>query len=172
MNFIVPTLDGIGQPSLNDRTERGTQVDFTVLLRDNQGLPLANQSVVVSLTSTMGDTSPVQITVLTAANGTAWGNLTVPAAYDVGPTGIHADYAGIAGTTGIIGTNATSQFVVLAQTAVQIVEAPTVLVAGDTLVVNGTLLDDLGMVLKRNGENATAIVHLSLIHISEPTRPY
>ena len=160
MNFIVPTLDGIGQPSLNDRTERGTQVDFTVLLRDNQGLPLANQSVVVSLTSTMGDTSPVQITVLTAANGTAWGNLTVPAAYDVGPTGIHADYAGIAGTTGIIGTNATSQFVVLAQTAVQIVEAPTVLVAGDTLVVNGTLLDDLGMVLKRNGENATAIVHL------------
>ena len=91
MNFIVPTLDGIGQPSLNDRTERGTQVDFTVLLRDNQGLPLANQSVVVSLTSTMGDTSPVQITVLTAANGTAWGNLTVPATYDVGPTGIHAD---------------------------------------------------------------------------------
>ena len=160
MNFIVPTLDGIGQPSLNDRTERGTQVDFTVLLRDNQGLPLANQSVVVSLTSTMGDASPVQITVLTAANGTAWGNLTVPATYDVGPTGIHADYAGIAGTTGIIGTNATSEFVVLAQTEVQIVEAPTVLVAGDTLVVNGTLLDDLGMVLKRNGENATAIVHL------------
>ena len=160
MNFIVPSLDGIGQPSLNDRTERGTQVDFTVLLRDNQGLPMANQSVVVSLTSTMDDASPVQITVLTAANGTAWGNLTVPATYDVGPTGIHADYAGIAGTTGIIGTNATSQFVVLAQTEVQIVDAPTVLVAGDTLVVNGTLLDDLGMVLKRNGENATAIVHL------------
>ncbi len=160
MNFIVPTLDGIGQPSLNDRTERGTQVDFTVLLRDNQGLPLANQSVVVSLTSTMSDASPVQITVLTAANGTAWGNLTVPATFDVGPTGIHADYGGIPGTTGIIGTNATSQFVVLAQTEVQIIEAPTVLVAGDTLVVNGTLLDDLGMVLKRNGENATAIVHL------------
>ena len=160
MNFIVPTLDGIGQPSLNDRTERGTQLDFSVLLRDNQGVPMPNQSVVVTLTSTMGDASPVQVTVLTAANGTAWGNLTVPATYDVGPTGIHADYAGIAGTTGIIGTNATSQFVVLAQTEVQIDEAPTVLVAGDTLVVNGTLLDDLGMVLKRNGENATAIVHL------------
>ena len=53
---------------LNDRTER-TQVDFTVLLRDNQG-SMANQSVVVMLTSTMDDASPVQITVLTAANGT------------------------------------------------------------------------------------------------------
>ena len=160
MNFIVPSLDGIGQPSLNDRTERGTQVDFTVLLRDNQGLPLANQSVVVSLTSTLDDASPVQITVLTAANGSAWGNLTVPADMKVGPTGIDAAYAGIAGTTGIVGTNATSVFVVLAQTEVQILQSPAVLVAGDTLVVNGTLLDDLGTVLQTNGENATAIVHL------------
>ncbi|DAC22767.1 MAG TPA: hypothetical protein D7H91_01965, partial [Candidatus Poseidoniales archaeon] len=69
MNFIVPALDGIGQPSLNDRTERGTPVSFTVLLRDNQGLPLDNQSVLVSLTSTLEGSSPVQITVLTAANG-------------------------------------------------------------------------------------------------------
>jgi hypothetical protein len=35
MNFIKPTLDGIGQPSLNDRTERGDVVEFSVLLRDN-----------------------------------------------------------------------------------------------------------------------------------------
>ena len=160
MNFIVPILDGIGQPSLNDRTERGTPVDFSVLLRDNQGAPIANQSVVVTLTSTMNDASPVQITVLTAANGSAWGNLTVPANMTVGPTGIHAAYAGIPGTTGIVGTNATSQFVVLGQTDVVITEAPTVLVAGDTLVVNGTLLDDLGLVLQSNGVASTAIVHL------------
>jgi hypothetical protein len=55
MNFIKPTLDGIGQPSLNDRTERGDVVEFSVLLRDNQGLPLANQSIVVFLTATLGD---------------------------------------------------------------------------------------------------------------------
>ena len=160
MNFILPALDGIGQPSLNDRTDRGTPVEFSVLLRDNQGQPLANQSIVVSLTATLSDASPVQITVLTASNGSAWGNLTVPANMSVGPTGIHADYAGISGTTGILGTNATSQFVVLGQTEVVITDAPTVLVAGDTLVVNGTLLDDLGLVLQKNGEDATAIVHL------------
>ena len=160
MNFILPALDGIGQPSLNDRTDRGTPVEFSVLLRDNQGQPLANQSVVVSLTATLQDASPVQITVLTASNGSAWGNLTVPANMSVGPTGIHADYAGISGTTGILGTNASSQFVVLGQTEVVITDAPTVLVAGDTLVVNGTLLDDLGLVLQRNGVPSSAIVHL------------
>ena len=150
MNFILPALDGIGQPSLKDRTERGDVVEFSVLLRDNQGLPLANQSVVVTLTQTIDDASPVQITVLTASNGSAWGNLTVPANMSVGPTGIHAEYEGIAGTTGIVGTNATSVFVVLGQTEVAITEAPTVLVAGDMLVVNGTLLDDLGLVLQTN----------------------
>ena len=160
MNFILPALDGIGQPSLNDRTDRGDVVEFSVLLRDNQGLPLANQSVVVTLTETINDASPVQITVLTASNGSAWGNLTVPANMSVGPTGIHADYAGIAGTTGIVGTNATSVFVVLGQTEVSITEAPTVLVAGDMLVVNGTLLDDLGLVLQTNGVPSTAVVHL------------
>ena len=160
MNFILPALDGIGQPSLNDRTDRGDVVEFSVLLRDNQGLPMANQSVVVTLTETINDASPVQITVLTASNGSAWGNLTVPANMSVGPTGIHADYAGIAGTTGILGTNATSSFVVLGQTEVSITEAPTVLVAGDMLVVNGTLLDDLGLVLQTNGVPSTAVVHL------------
>ena len=162
MNFIVPSLDGIGQPSLNDRTERSTPVSFSVLLRDNQGQPLDNQSVLVSLTSTLDGGSPVQITVLTASNGSAWGNLTVPANMTVGPTGIHATYAGTSGTTGIVGTNASSQFVVLGQTDLTILEAPSVLVAGDTLVVNGTLLDDLGLVLQSNGEPSTAIVHLLL----------
>ena len=160
MNFILPSLDGIGQPSLNDRTIRGDTVEFSVLLRDNQGLPLANQSVIVSLTSTLDGASPVQTTVLTASNGSAWGNLTVPANMSVGPTGIHADYAGIAGTTGIVGTNASSFFVVLGETDVVIVDAPTVLVAGDLLVVNGTLLDDLGLVLQTNGVPSTAVVHL------------
>jgi len=160
MNFIKPTLDGIGQPSLNDRTERGDVVDFTVLLRDNQGLPLANQSIVVSLTATLGDASPVQITVLTAANGTAWGNLTVPANTSVGPADIHAAYGGIAGTTGLVGTNATTKFVVLGATQTTITSAPDVLTAGDTLVVNGHLLDDLGLPLQRNGLNASGVVHL------------
>jgi hypothetical protein len=160
MNFLKPALDGIGQPSLNDRTERGDLVDFTVLVRDNQGNPLANQSIVVSLTSTLNDPSPVQITVLTAENGTAWGNLTVPSNMSVGPSDLHADYSGIAGTTGILGTNASTRFVVLAATEVAISDAPDVLVAGDMLQVNGTLLDDLGLLLQEGGADSSAVVHL------------
>ena len=160
MSFTQPSLDGIGQPSLNDRTERGDVVEFSVLLRDNQGLPLANQTIVVSLAATLDGASPVQISVLTASNGTAWGNLTVPTDMKVGPTDIHAAYVGISGSTGIVGTNASSTFVVLAATEVVIQEAPSVLVAGDTMYVNGTLLDDLGLVLQRNGIDTSAVVHL------------
>ena len=160
MNFVVPTLDGIGQPSLNDRTERGTPVEFSVLLRDNQGLPMANQSVTVSLPATLSGSTPIQTTVLTASNGSAWGSLTVPNNMSVGPTDIHASYAGIPGTTGIVGTNTSSQFVVLGQTEVVIQQAPSVLVAGDTMLVNGTLLDDLGLVLQRGDTPSTAVVYL------------
>ena len=137
-----------------------TSVEFSVLLRDNQGLPLANQTIVVSLAATLDGASPVQISVLTASNGTAWGNLTVPTDMKVGPTDIHAAYVGISGSTGIVGTNASSTFVVLAATEVVIQEAPSVLVAGDTMYVNGTLLDDLGLVLQRNGIDTSAVVHL------------
>ena len=162
LNFLKPTLDGIGQPSLNDRTERGTIVHFTVLLRDNQGTPMENQSVIVSLTATLNDPNPVQITVQTAANGTAWGNLTVPANMSVGPTDMYAQYAGTSGTTGILGDDASTKFVVLASTQTVISSVPDVLIAGDQLLVNGTLLDDLGMVLQSDGMNSTAIVHLLL----------
>ena len=160
LNFIQPTLDGIGQPSLNDRTNRGENVSFTLLLRDNQGSAIGNQSIIVSLSETLQLANPVSITVVTAANGTATGTLTVPANMSVGPTDLFADYAGILGTTGIIGSNASTTFVVLGATEVVISDAPDVLTAGDTMYVNGTLLDDLGLVLQTDGNDASAIVHL------------
>ena len=160
LNFIQPSLDGIGQPSLNDRTNRGQNVTFTLLLRDNQGLAMGNQSVTVSLSETLQLSAPVNVTVMTAANGTATGILTVPADMSVGPTDLFADYAGISGSTGILGTNTSTTFVVLGATEVVISDAPDVLTAGDTLYVNGTLLDDLGLVLQTGGNDATAVVHL------------
>jgi hypothetical protein len=78
----------------------------------------------------------------------------------VGPADMHAAYGGIAGTTGIVGTNATTKFVVLGATETIITSAPDVLTAGDTLVVSGQLLDDLGLPLQRNGLNASGVIHL------------
>ncbi len=157
LDFILPSLDGLGQPSLNDRTDRGTNVSFQVLLRDNQGEAMGNQSLTVSLPGTN-----VSGVFVTAPNGSAFGTLLVPYDSSVGPADIRASFVGISGTTGIIGSNGTTLFVVLAATNLTIADAPTVLTAGDSLTVSGTLLDDLGMPLVEAGAPATAVVHLTI----------
>ena len=153
--FIRPSLDGIGQPSLNDRTVRGDNVTFHILLRDNTGAELSGQSLTVSLpgTSVIGAFT-------TEDNGTAYGSLEVPANVSVGPNDIHVEYAGISGSTGLIGSNSTTQFVVLSATNTTITQYPELLTAGDQIFVNGTLLDDLNQPLQTNGEDAPGIVYL------------
>lgn len=160
LQFITPVLDGLGQPSLNDRTERGANVSFSLQLMDNQNSDLGNQSIVVTLVPTLDFSTPVQVTVLTSDNGSAFGVLPVPSNLSVGPSDLLAEYAGISGATGLVGTNASSTFVVLAATQLDITEAPSVLTAGETMNVNGSLVDDLGFVLMNGGVASTAVVHL------------
>ena len=50
--FVEPSLDGLGSPSLNDRTERGENVTVQVLLRDNTLSPISAQQVLVRLIGT------------------------------------------------------------------------------------------------------------------------
>ena len=96
----------------------------------------------------------------TFANGTAVGSLLVPANASVGFSDVLASYDGIAGTTGIIGYNTSTEFVTLAQTNMTILEHTESLVAGEMLYVNGTLLDDLNMPLYVDGVESVAIVRL------------
>ncbi|DAC41905.1 MAG TPA: hypothetical protein D7I00_02340, partial [Candidatus Poseidoniales archaeon] len=159
ITFLQPSLDALGQPSLNDRTERGNLLDVRVLLEDNTGAPIDGQQITLSLPAT-GTTDEVSVTVTTFANGTAAGSLLVPFNASVGFSDILASYAGISGTTGIIGYNASTQFVTLAQTNMTILEHTESLVAGEMLYVNGTLLDDLNMPLYVDGVESVAIVRL------------
>jgi hypothetical protein len=152
--FVKPALDGLGAPSLNDRTERGTNVSFQILLRDNTEAALGSQEVLVGLPGF------ALSTFTTFANGTAFGTISVPSDSTVGPSDLYVEFAGTAGTTGLLGSNATTQFVVLGQTNISILEAPSTLTAGDAFVVNGTLLDDLGLPLMVNGVPSLAVVHL------------
>tara|TARA_B110000459_G_scaffold203878_1_gene262401 strand:- start:2962 stop:11922 length:8961 start_codon:yes stop_codon:yes gene_type:complete len=152
--FIKPSLDGIGAPSLNDRTERGNDVSFQVLLRDNTDTAVPNQQVLVGLPGF------ALSTFTTFENGTAFGTINVPSNLSVGPADLFVEFAGTAGTTGLIGSNTTTQFVVLGQTNLSIAEAPSTLVAGDAFTVNGTLMDDLGLPLMINGVPSMAVVHL------------
>ena len=155
IRFIDPTLDSQGQPSLNDRVERGNNVTVQVLLLDNTGEPVEGQLITITLSGT-----DITTILTTAENGTAFGTLPTPANMTVGFKDVNAIFSGTSGTTGLLGSESNSTFVVLAQTNITITEYPESLVAGDYLIVNGTLLDDLGQSLEILGVPAASVVHL------------
>ena len=157
--FLKPSLDALGQPSLNDRTIRGDLLEVRILLEDNTGAPIDGQQVTLSLPATE-TTDEVSVIVTTLPNGTATGSLLVPSNASVGISDVLASYNGIPGTTGLIGYNTSTEFVILSQTNMTILEHTESLVAGEMLYVNGTLLDDLGMPLYVDGVESVAIVRL------------
>ena len=65
---MVPAVDSLGQPTLNDRTERGNNISIEVLLQDNTGAAIDGQQVIVTLVGTS-----ITTTITTALNGSAFG---------------------------------------------------------------------------------------------------
>ena len=155
LSFLAPTLDGASQPSLNDRTDRGDNVTARVQLIDNSGAPVVGSTVTITLNGTLVSSSAI-----TDAQGIAETNLSIPIDADPGFHNLNAEFLGIAGTTGLLGDNASVKFAVLAETVLSITESTTLLTVGDILYVNGTLLDDLGNVLQEEGSNSQGVVHL------------
>jgi transglutaminase-like putative cysteine protease len=155
LTFVSPTLDGVDQPSLNDRTDRGDDINARLQLFDNTGAPVVGVQVTVSLNGT-----PVTITGTTDANGLIDVNLTIPATLSVGFHDLDAEFTGTPGTTGLIGDTTDVTFIVLGNTEITIDESSSAITAGDVLYVNGTLLDDLGSPLQIDGVDSIAVVYL------------
>ena len=155
LSFVSPSLDGVNQPSLNDRTDRGDDVNARLQLFDNTGAAVVGVQVTVSLNgtsvTTVGTTDPMGVIDV---------NLTVPADAVVGFHDLDAEFLGTAGSTGLIGDNTSVKFVVLGQTEINITESSAAITAGDVLYVNGTLLDDLGLPLQIDGVDSIAVVYL------------
>ena len=106
---------------MNDRTERGTLLDVRILLEDNTGNAIGGQQITFTLPAT-DQTDEVSVTVTTGTNGSANGSLLVPFNATVGFSDVQAQYLGISGTTGLLGYNTSTQYVVLAQTNMSILE--------------------------------------------------
>ena len=155
LTFIVPALDGIDQPSLNDRTIRGDDVNARLQLFDNTGAPVVGVQVTVSINGTTVTTIGT-----TDSLGNVDVNLTVPATLSVGFHNLDAEFVGTPGTTGLIGDTTDVIFIVLGDTEVTIDESSSGITAGDVLYVNGTLLDDLGNPLQIGGNDSIAVVYL------------
>ena len=155
LTFVKPTLDGVNQPSLNDRTDRGDDVNARLLLIDNTGAAVSGVQVSVVINGTS-----VSAVGPTDASGVVDLNLTVPFDALVGFHDLNAEFVGTPGTTGLVGDNATVRFVVLGETNISITESSATITAGDTLYVNGTLVDDLGLPLQIDGVDSIAVVYL------------
>ena len=155
LTFVKPALDGANQPSLNDRTNRGDNVNARLQLIDNTGAAVVGVQITVNINGTQ-----VSTVSSTDAFGVIDVNLTVPTDVEVGFHNLDANFSGTPGTTGLVGDTATVEFVVLGETVVDITDSSQSITAGETLLVNGTLLDDLDLVLRKNGNNSIAIVYL------------
>ena len=85
---MSPSLDGVNQPSLNDRTDRGDDVNARLQLFDNTGA-----AVVGGVTVTLNGTSVTSIGT-TDSMGVVDVNLTVPADASVGFHDLDAEFLG------------------------------------------------------------------------------
>ena len=155
LSFIFPALDQFGNPSLNSRTLRGDTIDVYVLLVDNTLAPIANASINLTLEGV-----PTPVTGTTWANGSALLTLTIPADTAPGFRQLFAVFDGTPGTTGILASNENTTMVVIANTTTIISSITESTVVGQTISINGTLLDDLGMPLVYQGSSAPGVLHL------------
>ena len=114
IRFVDPILDLQGLPSLNDRVERGNDVEIQVILLDNTGEPVEGQLIIITLNGT-----DITTILTTAENGSAYGTLPTPANMTVGVKDVNAIFSGTSGTTGLLGSESNSSFVVLLKPTLQ-----------------------------------------------------
>ncbi|MDP6899727.1 MAG: transglutaminase domain-containing protein [Candidatus Thalassarchaeaceae archaeon] len=144
--------------NLDDRVIRGNSFTVSIVLVDNAGSPIANESVFIESIS-MGDS----FWITTDASGIGSGIFNVSNSTTPGPHWLNASYGGLAGTTGVLGDTFQTRVVVLAPTNLTIESIEGTLIAGESLLINGTLLDEHGNPLVGTDGNATGgVIHLIL----------
>ena len=79
-----------------------------------------------------------------------------------GPLEITVTFAGIEGSTGLIGDESITRVIVLAPTVVEINEITGSAIAGESITFHGTLLDEHGQALVDEGVETGGIIHLSI----------
>ena len=154
--YSVLTITNPLDLNLDDRTVRGENFTVNISLIDNAGDPLVNQTVAID---PVGMNIPVFVT--TDSNGLASVDITVLNTTIQGPHWINATYAGLNGTTGVIGDAMSTRMIVLAPTVLSVDTVEGALIAGQTLIINGTLLDEWGMpLLDSEGTASGGVIHL------------
>jgi len=154
--YSVLTITSPIDLDLESRTVRGDNFTVNISLIDNAGNPIENETVTID---PVGMNNAVTVT--TDSNGMGSVTITVLNTTAPGPHWVNASYAGLAGTTGVIGDATNTRIIILASTVLTIDSIEGTLIAGQTLIVNGTLLDEWGMpLLDAEGNASGGVIHL------------
>ncbi|MDP6905886.1 MAG: hypothetical protein QF440_00525, partial [Candidatus Thalassarchaeaceae archaeon] len=154
--YSVLTITSPTDLNLNNRTVRGENITVFFSLYDNAGNPIEGETISINFSDLPAGTSPT-----TDLNGFANLTFTISNITTPGPHYINASYAGLAGSTGVIGDIDWTRVVVLAPTELTVTSVEGSRIAGQNLIVNGTLLDEHGNALRgTDGNESGGIVHL------------
>ena len=140
----------------DERTVRGDNITLNMSLIDNSGQFVPGAQVDVSIDgvqswSGLTDEGGILTTVITTDSNRA-----------PGPMTITATFAGINGTTGLLGDETWTRVVILAPSVLDVISVTGSAIAGETVTFTGTLLDEHGLPLVENGEDQGGVVHLSI----------
>ncbi|HII52648.1 MAG TPA: hypothetical protein HA329_02595, partial [Candidatus Thalassarchaeaceae archaeon] len=140
----------------DERTVRGDDVTVNVSLIDNTGAPVPQSTISFSVDGVFNGTSS------TNENGIASYSFTVDENRVAGFMDITASFNGLPGTTGLASSTDTTRVVILAQTVLTIASVSGTGIAGETITLAGTLLDEHGMPLIESAVPSSGLVRLSI----------
>ena len=144
----------------DSRTIRGDVISINVSLIDNAGQPVIAESVDITVDGNL------EWRGFTDINGTMNTVINVDAFRTPGPMTIFAEFAGINGTTGLLGDETWTRVIILAPTQLQIDSITGSAIAGESVTFSGTLLDEHGQNLLHGGNPQGGIIHLEIDGVS------
>ena len=140
----------------DERTVRGSDVTVNVSLIDNTGAPVPQSTISFSVDGVFNGTSS------TNEIGIASYTFTVDENRDAGFMDVTASFDGLPGTTGLASSTDTTRVVILARTVLTIASISGTGIAGETITLAGTLLDEHGMPLIESAAPSSGLVRLSI----------
>ena len=144
----------------DSRTIRGDVISINVSLIDNAGQPVIAESVDITVDGNL------EWRGFTDINGTMNTVINVDPFRTPGPMTIFAEFAGINGTTGLLGDETWTRVIILAPTQLQIDSITGSAIAGESVTFSGTLLDEHGQNLWHGGNPQGGIIHLEIDGVS------
>ena len=158
--YSLLTIDDPQDLDPDSRTIRGDVISVNISLIDNAGQPIVAEAVDILIDGVFDWRG------FTDINGTMNAVISVDILRNPGPMTISAEFAGINGTTGLLGDETWTRVIILAPTELEITSINGSAIAGESVTFSGTLLDEHGQFLVHGGNPWGGIIHLEIDGIS------